>query len=359
MIALTAGLSAARAFVATLLVSDPETPSTALDDRLGGSLAPEADENVRPAENSDPLAGAEGLDPRGMVESEQAAYELYLEGVKAYEATRFSAAKDAFERAARTLPDLPPYGRSRGALGLWLARCHARLYEESGELQLLELESALLHAYRSRLREAATDGTDRTHKQALVEQRLEELAHEQALRTEDHGDLETQLARSIRGEYDGAKVSRWSPTMNDLAWHFRPDDPRPRTIQQDESERVGPDALGPTESVRRPGTGLIVGGTLGMVAGVAGLGVMAVGMTQAASANGFDPADDPASRRAQIARGERGNAMAVVGVVAGSALLVSGAILVGLGVKKRRATQATAQLSVGPTGALLGVRGRF
>lgn len=314
-----------------------------------------------PAGSADPLAGAEGLDPQGMVDAEQAAYAAYMKGIKLYEEGRFEEAAETFTEALRTLPDLPPYGRSRGALGLWLARCMGQMYALSGDAALLDREERVLRAYTSRLREAVADGADREHKQALVVERLKEIAAERQRRSADHGDVDTQLERSLEGGYQGMEASDWAPTMDDLAWHFRPDDPRPRTRQQDDTEKAPEKLVSEEEDerVRKPGTGFIVGGAIAMAAGLGGLGVMGAGMAQAAAADDFDPFDTPMARREQIARGERGNVMSVVGASVGGALLVTGIALVAVGVKRRRAGNTSLSWGLGPGGGHIGLQAAF
>lgn len=314
-----------------------------------------------PAESADPLAGAEGLDPQGMVDAEKAAYAAYMKGIKLYEEGRFEDAAAVFDEALRTLPDLPPYGRSRGALGLWRARCLGQMYALTGDTALLDQEEGVLRAYAGRLREAATDDVDRDRKLALVNDRLQEIATERERQSSDHGDVDTQLERSLEGGYQGTEASDWAPRTDDLAWQFRPDDPRPRSRQEDDGEKAPEKLVMETDdgAQRKPGTGFIVGGAVAMAAGLGGLGVMGAGMAQAAPANDFDPLDDPMTRREQIARGERGNVMSVVGLSVGGALLITGIALVAVGVKRRRAGNTALSWGVGPGGGHIGLEAAF
>ncbi len=309
-----------------------------------------------PELSGDPLAGARGLDPDGLVAAEAEAYALYMEGATQFDAGRWDEAERTFAKALRTLPDDRPYVRSRGALALWWALCHGKLYDVAGDLRVLERERAILHAYRDRLPEIATSAEDRTHKQSLVAERLAEIDEEIRRHTEDHGDADTQLRKSLAGEYEGVRTSEWRPDrIADLGWHARKDDPRLRSRQENEQETAGTDDEIVEDRGRRPGVGLVVSGAVTMAAGVAGLGVMGAGMAKASRANGFDAMQSPMQRREQIANGLDGNTMSVTGAAVGSALLVTGVVLTIVGAKRMKKARASAHA----TGLGLAVTGRF
>lgn len=287
---------------------------------------------VQPSD--DVLAGPTGLDPHALVKGEEAAYQAYMRGQRAFEANDFDRALVDFGDALRQLPDQKEYARSRGSVALWIARCHAQLYGLRGDAAQLDLELAVLDAYAGRLHAIAGDEADRVAKQALVDQRKAEIDAEKLRISGNHGDVDTQIDKSVRGEYEGVEASTWAPRVEDLAWYRRRDDPRPRGSQSDDIEpekTIVPEQVGP-----RKGTGLIAGGAVALGVGVAALAVMGAGMAKAKGAETFAMDQTPGDRREQIERGNVGNAMAVGGAVAGGVLLVTGAVLVAIGAKKRK-----------------------
>lgn len=335
-----------RALVIALVLAQLSRPAAAQSPEASASRDAAA---AIPEPIAGPLsiAGARGLDPDGMVAGEDAAYERYMAGRKAYDAGDAAAAAEAFVAALRRLPELPPYVRSRGSLALAWAQCEARLYLERGDLDHLARERSILAAYLGRVDEIGRDQADRAAKRALVTTRMAEIEAEFARLTGDHGDAETQIARSLEGEYAGVQQSAWAPRVEDLAWHRRRDDPRARARQLTEAERAGLDAgRGDDGEARRPGTAMIATGATVLAIGVGALAVMGVGMARAKAADDFSPTQSPDARRQQIERGTAGNAMAVAGAAVGAAAVITGAVLVGLGVKKRR---GAARLELAPT----------
>lgn len=299
----------------------------------------------------DPLAGPTGLDPHALVRGEEAAYQAYMRGKRAFEANDFDRALVDFGDALRQLPDEAPYARSRGSVALWMVRCHGALYGLRGELTELDREVELLDAYATRLDAIAADTDDRAAKSALVDARREEIIKERARVSGEHGDVDTQLDRSVRGEYEGVVASTWAPRVEDLAWYRRRDDPRPRGAQVNE---VDPQAKKTDEGPRRrKGTGLIAGGAVALGVGVGALAVMGAGMARASAAESFSPTQTPAARREQIGRGMAGNTMAIAGAVTGGVAVLAGAVLVGIGVRKRKADRP--QVSIAPGGGRRGV----
>lgn len=288
------------------------------------------------ATHDDVLAGPRGLDPDRLVKGEEAAYQAYMRGKRAHEGADFDAALVAFGDALRLLPDERPYARSRGSLALWIAQCHAQIYGLRGDLEALAAERTVLEAYAARLGEIATDATDRSAKQALVDARMKEIDAERQRVSGEHGDADAQIDRSLRGDYEGVTASSWAPRVEDLAWYRRRDDPRARSRQADDVDPQ-PQVVVTDEPGRRKGTGLIAGGAVALGVGVAALAVMGAGMARARAAESFSPTQSPDDRRQQISQGLSGNAMAVSGAVAGAVFVVAGAVMVGIGAKRRRA----------------------
>lgn len=116
------------------------------------------------------------------------------------------------------------------------------------------------------------------------------------------------------------------------------------------------------EPVEDNSRGLIIGGAVAAGIGVIGLGVMGAGLSIGASANDITDLEetDVQGRRDQFDRGRTGNRLALVGGIGGGALLVTGAVLLALGLKRKKAGGA---VSLVPTAnrnsAALMLRGRF
>lgn len=306
---------------------------------------------------ADPLAGPRGLDPDRLVAGEEAAYRAYMRGKKAFEANDYDGALVAFGDALRQLPDELPYAKSRGALALWSARCHGQLYGLRGDVAALDRETELLQAYLARIDAIARDADDETAKRALVDQRLQQIGAERARIASEQGNTDEQIDRSLRGEYEGVDATQWQPSVADLAWVPRPDDPRPKGKQDQDDEDARQKQLQQNDArKRKPGTGLIAGGAIALGIGVAALAVMGAGMARAHAAEDFSATQTPDERRAQIGRGLAGNDMAIAGAIAGGVGVITGAVLVGLGAKKRRNATVTPTASRRGAGLSLSVR---
>lgn len=298
----------------------------------------------RPAEvDGDALAGPRGLNPDALVRGEDAAYQAYMRGKRAFEANDFDRALVDLTDALRLLPDEAPYARSRGSIAMWMIRCHGARYSLRGDLGELDREVVLLDAYTSRLDGIAAGAEDHQAKAALIEARRIEITRERERVSGEHGDVDTQIDRSVRGDYEGAVTTTWEPRVEDLAWYRRRDDPRPKGEQIDEIDPIKREAEGPG---RRAGTGLIAGGAASLGVGLGALGVMAAGMARGSGAESFSEGQTPAERREQIGRGVSGNTMSIAGAAVGSAAVIAGAVLIGVGVKRRRAESR--RLSISP-----------
>jgi len=338
-------------FLTALALAVPFVPGGSAHAR-GGAMAITASQ-------SDVLAGPTGLDPHALVKGEEAAYQAYMRGQRSFESNDFDKALVDFGDALRQLPDQKEYARSRGSVALWIARCHGQRYGLRGDAAELDLEVAVLDAYAQRIESIAAGADDLAAKQALVDQRKQEIDAEKQRISGQHGDVDTQIDKSVRGEYDGVVASTWAPRVEDLAWYRRRDDPRPRGSQSDDIEpekKIVPEQVGP-----RKGTGMIAAGAVSLGVGVAALAVMGAGMARSSKAESFAMEQTPGERRDQIERGNVGNAMAVGGAVAGSVLVITGAVLVAIGAKKRKADPPRAEVSgaFGRRMAGISVRVRF
>jgi hypothetical protein len=327
--------------------------------RAAGQPVATAKATVPEAAEGDPLAGPTGLDPHALVRGEDAAYQAYMRGKRAFEANDFDRALVDLGDALKLLPDEAPYARSRGSIAMWMIRCHGVRYLLRGDLAELDREVVLLDAYAARLDAIAANAEDRAAKAALVEARRVEIASERQRVSGEHGDVDTQIDRSLRGEYAGVVAATWVPRVEDLAWYRRRDDPRPKGKQADDLEpetRVDDDPRG-----RRPGTGLIASGAIVLGVGLGALTVMAVGMARAKQAETFEAEQTPNERRDQIGRGLSGNAMAAAGAAVGATAVVAGVVLVAVGAKRRRADAKRVSFTptAGPRGGGASIKVRF
>lgn len=342
-------------------VSDPEP---APDDGVAPGDATELDPIL-----PDPLDGARHLDADGLFESEQRAYQLYMEGVRALEEDLDpDVAIDRWQEALRVLPDERPYARSRGALALRLVTAYDMRFHRDGRIDDLRRQSALLQGYQQRLPEMfADDPAARAQRNDHARARVDEIDAELRRIAAVQGTVEEQLDKSLRGEYEARRDDVWRPDPTDAGWHARPDDPRRKERQATDSE-VAPEEPPAEPELDQPkpkkeGTGPIAAGAVLGVAGLAGIGVGIAAMVTAAAANDFDASQTPSERRAQIARGNQANTRAVVGLAAGGALAAAGVALLAIGLTKRKKSANASPLAVHPTiGAGrwgLGLTGRF
>lgn len=331
---------------------------------MEAEVPPPAVPTIEPA----PLAGATRLDADGLFASEQRAYALYMEGVHAFEDDAdYDAAIEKWTEAVETLPDERPYARSRGALALRLVTAHEKRFYRDGDLDDLRRQSSLLLGYQQRLPEMFPDDPGaRAQRHDHVQLRIDEIETELERIEGEHGTVEEQLDRSLRGEYEARGEDNWRPDPSDAGWHARPDDPR-KASQQATDREVAPEHLEPQQAEEEPepprkeGTGLLVSGAVLGAVGLGGIGVGVAGMVGAARANTFDPNQTPMERRAQIVQGERGNVQALVGLAGGGALTVVGIVLVATGAAKRKRSATNVALSPMRTAGGWGatVTGRF
>lgn len=286
------------------------------------------------------LTGTTRLDADGLFDSEERAYGLYMEGLHALEDEEDADLAIAkWEEAVRVLPDERPYARSRGALALRLVTAHDLRFGQCGELSDLRRQRSLLLGYQARLGEMyPADVAARQLRHDRAQVRIDEIDDELQRIEGDHGTVEDQLDRSLRGEYEERAGDRWRPDPTDMGWHARPDDPRLHARQAADGEDAPEELVteGDDEPTKKAGTGLLVTGGVLTGLGLGGIGVGVAGMLIARRADVFDPKQAPDARREQMTRGENANVMAVTGLAAGGALAVTGVVLLAVGAKRRR-----------------------
>ncbi|MCX4244778.1 hypothetical protein [Paraliomyxa miuraensis] len=121
----------------------------------------------------------------------------------------------------------------------------------------------------------------------------------------------------------------------------------------------------PERPVRLPGDRMVGAGVGVVVAGVAGYGLMAVGLGMGSRAESDLQAlvlrDDIETRRDVLARGRLGNRLAIAGAITATVAVAVGIPLVVIGRRRHEAAAARTMvlMSGGPGGMALGLRRRF
>jgi hypothetical protein len=141
-----------------------------------------------------------------------------------------------------------------------------------------------------------------------------------------------------------------------------------RSDRADDGVAVAPDAPKRKDRSMAPGTGMIVGGSVAIAAGVAGVSMViagvAIGASKQSEVEDLDPAIDVEEIDRLDAEGARANTIAFVGTGLAVVGLAVGIPLLALGIKKRRGSDSrTAHMRVlpalGPQVQGLTLSGRF
>ncbi len=274
---------------------------------------------------SEPSAGSETA-------PQQDAQRLYDRGRAKFETADYAAAIELWTEAYASVPETAQGTQIKVLLIYNLATARSKQFEVSRDPAELRQASILLRNYEQQIPNLYGDGEEADVERTKVEEKL--------------AALDRQLA-----EHEAAKA--------------KGDD-------EGEGEPEGvPDASPPAETNPadrgdEPATGargLVIGGAVAAGLGAGGLGLMAGGLAIGARANdisGIDPADVE-SRRAQFDRGRVGNTLAIVGVAVGAPLLVAGAVMLALGLRRGRSGNTALVPALAPTrgGAGLVLQGRF
>ncbi len=245
---------------------------------------------------------------------------LYEEGKAKFETADYDGAIELWTEAYTGVPQTPAYARIRVLLLYNLATARERAFEVVHDLRHLRQAQILLSNFERSL-DALYDRNDPA--QAAEADKERRRVRKRLAQIQARIERVEAEARADRGHAGGRRGA----------------EDRPRPV--------------------RP---LLVSGGVLLGLGAAGLGIMGGGMALGARANdlsGLDPTDIE-SRRNQFERGRAGNAMAIAGAVAGGALLVTGAALLAVGLRRRHAARegrAAARLVPGPGGIAL--VGRF
>lgn len=249
---------------------------------------------------------------------------LYLEGRTSFETADYLRAIELWTEAYGLVSDLPENATIKAALIYNIASAQEKAYDIDRDIAHLRQADVLMQRYATSIPALYGDTAEANAELDKVNLRIEELQ-----------------ARIEKAEAE------------------QPQDP-PVPVEP-------PDDTPPPRDPAKPSKPFIIAGAVTAGLGLAGLGVMAAGLAMGGSANDIDDLDamDIEGRRERFDRGRRGNTLAIVGGSVGGALLVGGAVLLSIGLKRRRssnlALSPTFTLSQGASPSDMGVqlRGRF
>ncbi|MCA9655884.1 MAG: hypothetical protein KC501_38615 [Myxococcales bacterium] len=270
---------------------------------------------------------------------------LYVEGQDKYAAGDFSGAADAWTQLLDRLPEAQANRATRENVLLNVLQAHldgySRTRNDDGSKNIQHLRDAkgVLDDYFSGFKGAYGDN-------AAVSAAVQEKADE--------------LDRALEAaEKEAAAAAQPDPG---------PTDPDPGPTQPG---KTGPDII--VLEAENDGGGLIVGGAVSAGLSLAGFGVLAAGSVIAVRAEddfiaAQEAGDDVALASAEKS-GNTGNALTITGAIVGPVLLITGGVLIGLGIKKRKDARAAREeqlrktIGVVPTGGRgfggLMIHGRF
>ncbi|MEM6290814.1 MAG: hypothetical protein AAGA54_06095 [Myxococcota bacterium] len=252
-----------------------------------------------------------------------AAETLYNKGRASFETADYLKAIDLWTEAYGLVDDTPENAAIKAALIYNIASAQEKAYDIDTDVAHLRQAAVLLETYARSVPAMYGEGPEADAEMEKVQTRLDEL--------------------QARIEEAEAKAAEAQPKDE-------PDVVPPPVVEPEPARETDPTA--------RP---LIISGAVVAGLGLAGLGVMAAGLAMGNAANDVSDLDpnEPSERRDQFARGRTGNTLALAGGVAGGVLIASGAVLIGLGVKRKN----TGSVALAPYGgrgqAGLSLSGRF
>ena len=242
---------------------------------------------------------------------------LYKKGRTSFETANYLEAIELWTEAYGIVDDAPENAAIKAALIYNIAAAQEKAYDIDADIRHLRQAAVLMQTYATNVPLLYGEGPEGTAELEKVETRLAELR---------------------------ARIAEAEAAQPEPETEPEPDpDPEPQPEPQPDPKA-------------KP---LIIAGAVTAGLGVAGLGLMAGGLAMGSSANDVDPDQSIDDRRSQFDRGRTGNTLAYVGGAVGGALLVTGAVLLGIGLKKR----STGTMAVAPWGgrrsAGVSLGGRF
>lgn len=243
----------------------------------------------------------------------QSAKAKYNEGRAKFETADYSGAIELWTQAYSSVPDNQSAARIKALLIFNIATAHERVYDVTKDLSQLRRARILLVNFAPSLPQLYADELLQTET-ARVNERI--------------ADIDAQI--------NAAEDLARPPTDSDPQ-------PAPANPSQDEPSAAG--------------RGLVIGGAVALALGAAGLGIMGAGLAIGSGANDLtDLAEDDIDGRGdQFDRGRTGNSLAVAGAVVGGVGVLTGAVLVGIGLTRKRKLA----WSTGPGLVGVGLRGQF
>jgi hypothetical protein len=253
---------------------------------------------------------------------------LYVEGQDKYAEGDFAGAADAWTRLLDLLPEAQANRATRENVLLNVVQAHldgyARTRKDDGnkDIEMLRAGKQVLDTYFANFKKAYGD-------RAAVSTAVQEKADE----------LESTLADA---EKEAAAVPEPDPDLGDDGGTTDPDP---------DGDKDRPDVI--VLESGNDGGGLIVGGAVAAGLSLGGFGVLAAGAVisnraeedflavECATPCGADEqAAAQAERDDAESRGRLGNALTITGAIVGPVLLITGGVLIGLGIKKRKDSKA-------------------
>lgn len=245
------------------------------------------------------------------------ARKLYREGEARFATADYLKAIELWTEAFTSVPDTSDAAYIKGVLIYNLATAHERAFEITGDISHLRQAKVLMESYAASINTLVPDEKAREVERARITERLNAVIG--AIQVWDAQRERERKAKNKGGDED-----------------------------REPEQKSGKALVG------------VGAGLLGL--GVVGLAVMTGGLVMGKRANdisGIDPDDIP-GRRDQFDRGRTGNGMAIGGGVAGGVLLVTGAVLLGIGLSRRAKNKNTAWAPMlAPRVAGIAFAGRF
>ena len=251
---------------------------------------------------------------------------LNVEGQDQYDNQKYEAAAASWLEALELLEEKKGTQSTRQMLAVLMADASIEAYRQSNDVSVLERARGALGSYSSNYRKTHGD--------------------------EPSAEVQDAL-RSVDRHLSEAQAEATSAVLADVA---------PADVdgsEEPDAAESNDDDNGDGKATNRTGIALIAaGGTLTGL-GLAGLGLMTVGMVLGSNAqNDFETAVTGFQRSQVDSRGRSANALAIAGAVAGSVLLAAGVPMVIVGaLRRKKALRMALQFDRGFAGLALG--GRF
>jgi hypothetical protein len=243
---------------------------------------------------------------------------LYQQGEARFATADFIGAIELWTEAFSSVPDSTDAARIKALLIYNIATARERAFEVTGDLTHLRQAKVLMVGYAESIPALFGDTPEAETERGKITERLNVIT----------AQIEAADRKKARDRRD-----------------------------QRPSERAD-DA----PAAERSHAVLLGTGAAALAVGVGGLAMMGAGLAMGSKANDLgDLADDDIDgRRSQFDRGRTGNTLAIAGGVVGGVFAITGAVLVGIGAKRRASAKGNAWAPwIGPRVAGLGVRGRF